>query len=73
MCLHVRRRNSRTHEEKYVATEMNHQSVSYVACCNRCRYQFDLQLIDKANIPSCKLRRHTVTLENSVIVKYILN
>jgi hypothetical protein len=60
-------------EENDVAIEMNHQPASTVVCSNGCRYQCDLQLIDKANIPSCKLRRHTVTLENSFIVKYVLN
>lgn len=77
MCLNACRREGererRAEEEKDVAIEMNHQPVSSVVCSNRCRYQYDLQLIDKANIPSCKLRRHTVTLENSFIVNYVLN
>jgi len=59
--------------EEDVAVGMNHRRASLVRCSNTRLYQYDLQAIDKANIPPCKLLRHTVTLENSFMVKYVLN
>jgi hypothetical protein len=59
--------------EEDVAVGMNHRRVSLVRCSNTWLYQNDLQAIDKANILPCKTLRHAVTLENSCMVKYVLN
>jgi len=73
-CARVRCVRSRTRDMvEDVAVGMNHQRARLVRCSNTRHYQYDLQAIDKANIPPCKLLRHTVTLENSFMVKYVLN